>query len=153
MHTQLEQLVKICERAEARIKRKLLAARAYESECRRSADAADTRLAALRRDLHRVNRQVVAAVGLALHRFQATQQYLSGLQENLEIVRGDVRRTHDALAIAEYERSQLPPRLLAASVKLENARLREVQWCCQRDAINAAQQEEYSIESWFLRQH
>jgi len=151
MHTQLEKLVKVCERSEARIRRQLLAARAHESQCRQNAARADARLEQMQQELLLVNRQIVESDGLSIHRLQSTERYLDGLREDLERLRGDARKAHYALAIAEHERSQLSARMLAASVKLENARLREAQWCCQRDAISASQQEEYSMESWLLR--
>ena len=151
MHTQLEKLVKICERSEARIKRQLLAARGYESQCRQDAVLANAHLDQRQQELLLVNKQIVESDGLPIHRLQSTARYLDGLREDLERLRGDARKAHYALAIAEHERSELSTRMLAASVKLENARLREAQWCCQRDAISASQQEEYNMESWVLR--
>ena len=152
MHTQLEKLVGICERAEARVRRKLIAARAYEAECRQRAARANACLDHMQHELQMVNREIVASDGLALHRFQSIQAYLDEVQDQLDRLRGNARKSHDALAVAEHERSVCAQRLLTTSVKLENARLRELQWCCQRSAISASQQEEYSIESWFQRQ-
>lgn len=151
MDTQLEKLVKVCERAEARVRRKLLAARARETDCRRIAACADAHLDELHHELHIVNLKIVQSVGVTIHNVQTTEAYLDGLRDDLERVRGDARKAQAALAIAEQERSQLSVRLLSASVKLENARLREAQWFCHRDAISASQQEEFAIESWFLR--
>lgn len=151
MRTQLEKLVRICERSEARIKRQLLAARAHESQCRQNAVRANACLDEVQHELRLVNRQVVDFDGLYIHRLQSTERYLDGLREDLERLRGDARRAHYELAIAEHERSELSARMLAASIKLENARLREAKWCCLRDTISASQQEEYSTEAWVLR--
>ena len=151
MRTKLEKLVKVCELAEARVKRKLLIARIYEAECRHAAAHADKTLKSKQLELQAINRRIVDSNKMTIHNLQSVQRYLDGVREGLEQLRGKVRKAHAALAEAEYERSQLSTRVLAASVKLENARLREARWCCQRDAINASQQEEYAIESWVLR--
>lgn len=151
MDTKLEKLVKVCERAEARVRRKLLVARTVETECRRNAASADARLGELQHELHLANLKIVESDRFTIHRLQAIENYLDGLREDLERARGDARKAHAALAVAEHERSQLSVRLLSASVKLENARLREAQWICHRDAISVSQQEEFAIESWFLR--
>jgi multidrug resistance efflux pump len=108
-------------------------------------------LGELQHELHLANLKIVESDRFTIHRLQAIENYLDGLREDLERARGDARKAHAALAVAEHERSQLSVRLLSASVKLENARLREAQWICHRDAISVSQQEEFAIESWFLR--
>lgn len=151
MHTRVAKLVRVCERAEAKAQRKLLAARSRESKCRQRVANIEKNLENTLHKFLMTDSLATDANHLPLQRALLAEGYRDALREEICRLRGAVADTNKELGNVVRVRKELSARTLSASAKLSSARQRERQWCGRRDAIRTSQQEEFAIEAWLLR--